>query len=88
MSWFGQAGMAAAGWLAGLWRAPGRARASGPRTRMERIERLMLSPQHSLHLVRVAGRALLVGVSPAGIQVLERIAESGTTAEASGGDGR
>jgi flagellar biogenesis protein FliO len=55
---------------------------------MERIERLMLSPQHSLHLVRVAGRALLVGVSPAGIQVLERIAESGTTAEASGGDGR
>jgi flagellar biogenesis protein FliO len=54
---------------------------------MERIERLMLSPQHSLHLVRVAGRALLVGVSPAGIQVLERIAEPGT-AQASGGDGR
>ena len=31
----------------------------------------MLGPQHSLHLVRVAGRALLVATSPAGSSVLE-----------------
>lgn len=87
MSWFGQAGMVAAGWLAGLWRAPGRVRAARTRARIERLERLVLSPHHSLHLVRVAGRALLVGVSPAGIQVLERIAEPGP-AEEWGGAGR
>jgi hypothetical protein len=35
------------------------------------VERLMLGPQHSLHLVRLAGRGLLVGTSPAGCAVLE-----------------
>jgi flagellar biogenesis protein FliO len=79
--------MAAAGWLAGLGRAPTRVRAARTRARIERLERVVLSPQHSLHLVRVAGRALLVGVSPAGIQVLERIAEPGTVEEW-GGEGR
>jgi len=39
--------------------------------RMQTIERLALSPQHSLHLVNVSGRVLLIAVSPAGCSVLD-----------------
>ena len=46
-------------------------RPSGSRQRaLEAMERLPLGPQHSLHLVRLAGRGLLVGVSPAGCTLL------------------
>jgi flagellar biogenesis protein FliO len=38
---------------------------------LQAVERLMLGPQHSLHLVRLAGRGLLLGTSPAGCAVLE-----------------
>jgi flagellar biogenesis protein FliO len=38
---------------------------------LQAVERLTLGPQHSLHLVRLAGRGLLVGTSPAGCAVLE-----------------
>jgi len=38
---------------------------------MEVIERLPLTPQHSLHLVRMADRFLLLGVSPAGCSLLQ-----------------
>jgi flagellar biogenesis protein FliO len=38
---------------------------------LQAVERLVLGPQHSLHLVRLAGRGLLVGTSPAGCAVLE-----------------
>ena len=41
--------------------------------RMEVIERLPLTPQHSLHLVRVAEKTILIGVSPAGCTVLESL---------------
>lgn len=41
---------------------------------LQSVERLMLSPQHSVHLVRLAGRGLLVGTSPAGCAVLETFA--------------
>jgi len=34
-------------------------------------DRLVLGPQHSLHLVHVAGRALLVSTSPAGCRLIE-----------------
>ena len=44
----------------------------GPRRQtLQAVERLALGPQHALHLVRVAGRGLLVGTSPAGCAVLE-----------------
>jgi flagellar biogenesis protein FliO len=43
----------------------------GEGRRMESIERLALSAHHSLHLVRVGDRALLVAVSPGGCSVLE-----------------
>ena len=38
---------------------------------LQPVERLLLGPQHALHLVRLAGRGLLVGTSPAGCAVLE-----------------
>jgi flagellar biogenesis protein FliO len=48
---------------------------SGPwqraRTRhLESLDRLSLTPQHSLHLVRMGGRAFLLGRSPAGVNLL------------------
>jgi len=43
---------------------------SGPR-RLKSIERLPLTAQHSLHLVSISGRELLIGVSPGGCSVLD-----------------
>lgn len=39
--------------------------------RMQAVERLALTPQHSLHLVNVGGRVLLIAVSPGGCAVLD-----------------
>lgn len=39
--------------------------------RMQTLERLALTPQHSLHLVNVSGRILLIAVSPGGCSVLD-----------------
>jgi flagellar biosynthetic protein FliO len=39
--------------------------------RMKIIDRLPLSPHHSLHLVRLADRTLLIGLSPSGCNLLE-----------------
>jgi flagellar biogenesis protein FliO len=39
--------------------------------RLELLERLSLTPQHSLHVVRMDGRSLLIGVSPSGCSLLE-----------------
>jgi flagellar biosynthetic protein FliO len=42
--------------------------------RMECLERLSLSPQHSLHLVRLGETALLLASSPAGCSLLQSAA--------------
>jgi flagellar biogenesis protein FliO len=47
-------------------------RRSGGR-RMQSLERLPLTAQHSLHLVSVSGKVLLIAVSPAGCTVLDGI---------------
>ena len=39
--------------------------------RMQAVERLPLTAQHSLHLVSVAGRELLIAVSPSGCSILD-----------------
>lgn len=52
-----------------------RRRAGHPRGRarlLTAVERLPLSPHHSVHLVRLGDRGLLIGVSPSGCAVLER----------------
>lgn len=41
------------------------------RVKLEVIGRLALTPQHSVHLIRLADRVLLVGLSPNGCNVLE-----------------
>jgi len=48
----------------------GALRRSGGR-KMQSLERLPLTPQHSLHLVSVSGRILLIAVSPGGCTVLD-----------------
>ena len=47
----------------GAWNSAGGGRAR----RLEVLERVALSPQHSLHLVRLDDRLVLVGRSPAGL---------------------
>jgi len=47
------------------------------RRRLECLERMALGPQHTLHLVRVDGRELLVAASPSGCTLLERPAAEG-----------
>lgn len=57
-------------WLRRKGIARGRS-AGSRRHNLQAVERLALGPQHSLHLVRLAGRGLLVGTSPSGCAVLE-----------------
>ena len=45
----------------------------GAARRLQSIERLALTPQHSLHLVNVGGRTILIAVSPGGCSVLESV---------------
>jgi len=47
------------------------------RRRLEAVERLPLSPHHTLHLVRAGDRNLLVAAWPTGCTLLESWAESG-----------
>ena len=59
-------------------------RLSGRRL-MQVIERVPLTAQHSLHLVRVQDRVILIGVSPSGCNGIESFpASSALTAEQEG----
>ncbi|MGA2038458.1 MAG: flagellar biosynthetic protein FliO [Bryobacteraceae bacterium] len=42
------------------------------RRKLELVERLPLSPQHALHLVRLGETMLLVAASPGGCRLIER----------------
>lgn len=55
----------------GLVRTAVRGPRAGDGPRLEVIDRLALTPHHSLHLVRLADRTLLVGISPNGCDLLE-----------------
>ena len=50
---------------------------------LEVIDGLTLTPHHSLHLVRVADRVLLVGLSPQGCNLLDTSKADTTTLGAS-----
>ena len=54
--------------------APGR----GKGRSMQVIERMNLTPQHSLHLVRVADRTMLIAASPSGCSILQGFTEPAT----------
>jgi flagellar biogenesis protein FliO len=64
--------VASLAWLRrhGLIRPAGGAWQQAIPRHLESLDRLSLTPQHSLHLVRLGGRAYLVGSSPAGINLL------------------
>lgn len=51
-------------WVARFSAAPSR------QPPVRQVARLRLSPQHSLHLVEVHGRSLLLGCSPSGITLV------------------
>ena len=55
----------------------------GQGRRMRSLERLPLTPQHSLHLVAIGRRVVVVAVSPGGCTVMEG-SEWGVAAEEDG----
>jgi flagellar biogenesis protein FliO len=67
---------AALWWLRhkGAARITGAAGRGGRQRHVVVVERVPLTPQHALHLVHVADRALLVGTGPSGCQVIEGLA--------------
>jgi flagellar biosynthetic protein FliO len=46
-------------------------RRSGAR-RLEVLERVALTPQHALHLVRIAGKVVLIGTAPSACTLLDQ----------------
>lgn len=64
--WLRRKGMAQFG-----FKTPG----AGKRKSIRVIERTALTPQHSLHLVKVADRTVLIAASPAGCSILEGFTE-------------
>ena len=46
-------------------------RRAGASRRIELVERISLTPQHSLHLVRIEDRLVLIGVSPSSCAQLD-----------------
>lgn len=46
-------------------------RSKGSERLLERIDGLQLSPTHSLSLIRMADRAILIGISPTGFCLVE-----------------
>jgi len=53
-----------------------RRRASGAR-QMEVLERVPLTPQHAVHLVRVSGKVILIGTAPSSCTILDTAAADG-----------
>ena len=63
----------------------GRLGKSGQR-RMEVVERLVLTPNHSLHLVRLADQIILVGVAPSGCTVMQNLPAAAVAQPLMGGE--
>lgn len=55
----------------GWARVSGPSGARGKTRRLETVERLVLTPQHALHLVRVEGRLMLVSSAPGSCNVID-----------------
>lgn len=55
----------------GLVSLPLSGRRGGNGRRLEVLERVSLSPQHALHLVRVADRIVLIGTAPSSCSLLD-----------------
>jgi flagellar biogenesis protein FliO len=55
-------------------RITGRAGRGGRQRHVVLVERVSLTPQHAVHLIHVADRALLVGTGPSGCGLIEGLA--------------
>jgi flagellar biogenesis protein FliO len=60
----------------------GLTRVQGHTKSMVAVERLRLTPQHTLHIVRVNGREVLVATHPQGCSVVTIVAEQAMRAKA------
>ncbi len=66
----------------GLAQFSGKLAGVGGRTKqMQVLEKIALSPQHSLHLVNVRNAVFLIGVSPSGCNKIALLPASGSGAE-------
>ena len=59
---------------ASLWK-----RARGGTPLLESVERLALTPQHALHLVRMNGREMVIATHPQGCEILINTPEGQTS---------
>jgi flagellar biogenesis protein FliO len=50
-------------------------RRGGSARRLEILERVSLTPQHAVHLVRVSGKTILIGTAPSTFTLLESSTE-------------
>ncbi|HTB10091.1 MAG TPA: flagellar biosynthetic protein FliO [Bryobacteraceae bacterium] len=57
-------------------------RVEGNTRSMVAVERLQLTPQHALHMVRINGREVLVATHPQGCSVVTTVAEKAMGAKA------
>jgi flagellar biogenesis protein FliO len=66
---------AALWWLRqnGRVRLPGAGR-GGRQRHVVLVEKMSITPQHALHLIHIADRALLVGTGPSGCGLIENLA--------------
>lgn len=73
-------------WLRRRGPAVGGASRRGQGRLLESLERLPLGPQHTLHLIRLGSKALVVACSPSGCALVENVAwreiETGTESHA------
>jgi flagellar biogenesis protein FliO len=60
----------------GYTRFKGSAIGGGSARQLQSLERLPLTAQHSLHLVRVLDRTVLIAVSPTGCSILDGATEA------------
>ena len=54
------------GWVRLNWRSD----SEGSRRPLEILDRIQLTPQHQLHLLRTEGRTLLIATHPRGVEVV------------------
>jgi len=59
-----------------------RTRVQGNTRSMVAVERLQLTPQHTLHMVRINGREVLVATHPQGCSVVTTVADQAMGARA------
>jgi len=66
----------------GIARFTGIRRLGGPERIMKVVERIPLTPQHTMHLVQIGQRRVLISSSPGSCQLITEISEQDASREA------